>query len=82
MHQGSTITDNKWTRYVNQEMNKVIPVDFIPVPDGMRFQNADYDGFGNSPDLPLPILMPMQRIILIRVEYGSCLNSLMALTKL
>jgi len=30
---GSTITDNKWTQYVNQEMNKVgITVEFIPVP--------------------------------------------------
>lgn len=31
--EGSTITDNKWTKYVNQEMNKVgITVEFIPVP--------------------------------------------------
>ncbi len=30
---GSTITDNKWTQYVNQEMNKVgITVEFVPVP--------------------------------------------------
>lgn len=30
---GSTITDNKWTEYVNQEMNKVgINVEFVPVP--------------------------------------------------
>jgi len=31
--EGSTITENKWTNYVNQEMNKVgITVEFIPVP--------------------------------------------------
>lgn len=30
---GSTITDNKWTRYVNEQMNKVgITVEFVPVP--------------------------------------------------
>ena len=30
---GSTITDNKWTKYVNEQMNKVgITVEFIPVP--------------------------------------------------
>lgn len=30
---GSTITENKWTEYVNQEMNKVgITVEFVPVP--------------------------------------------------
>ena len=30
---GSTITDNKWVDYVNQEMNKVgINVEFVPVP--------------------------------------------------
>ena len=30
---GSTITENKWTEYVNQEMNKVgINVEFVPVP--------------------------------------------------
>ncbi len=30
---GSTITENKWTQYVNQEMNKVgIQVEFVPVP--------------------------------------------------
>ena len=30
---GSTITENKWTQYVNQEMNKVgINVEFVPVP--------------------------------------------------
>ncbi|MCR5722879.1 MAG: extracellular solute-binding protein [Lachnospiraceae bacterium] len=30
---GSTITDNKWTKYVNEQMNKVgINVEFIPVP--------------------------------------------------
>ncbi len=31
--EGSTITDNRWTKYVNEEMNKVgINVEFIPVP--------------------------------------------------
>ena len=31
--EGSTITENKWTEYVNQEMNKVgINVEFVPVP--------------------------------------------------
>lgn len=31
--EGSTITDNKWTNYVNQEMNKVgINVEFVTVP--------------------------------------------------
>lgn len=31
--EGSTVTDNKWTEYVNQEMNKVgITVEFVPVP--------------------------------------------------
>lgn len=30
---GSTITDNKWTKYVNEQMNKVgINVEFVPVP--------------------------------------------------
>ena len=30
---GSTITENKWTQYINQEMNKVgINVEFVPVP--------------------------------------------------
>ncbi|WP_312431459.1 extracellular solute-binding protein [Lacrimispora sp.] len=30
---GSTITDNRWTRYVNEQMNKVgITVEFLPVP--------------------------------------------------
>lgn len=32
---GSTITDNKWTKYVNEQMNKVgINVEFVPVPRG------------------------------------------------
>ncbi len=31
--EGSTITENKWTDYVNQEMNKVgITVEFVPIP--------------------------------------------------
>ena len=31
--EGSTITDNRWTRYVNEQMNKVgITVEFVPVP--------------------------------------------------
>ena len=31
--EGSTITENRWTEYVNQEMNKVgITVEFVPVP--------------------------------------------------
>ena len=30
---GSTITDNRWTKYVNEQMNKVgITVEFVPVP--------------------------------------------------
>lgn len=30
---GSTITENKWTEYVNEQMNKVgITVEFVPVP--------------------------------------------------
>ena len=33
--EGSTITENRWTEYVNQEMNKVgITVEFVPVPRG------------------------------------------------
>jgi ABC-type glycerol-3-phosphate transport system substrate-binding protein len=53
--EGSTITDNKWTRYVNQEMNKVgITVDFIPVPrwdevPKMQTMMAS----GTAPDLTL-----------------------------
>ena len=31
--EGSTITDNRWTEYVNEQMNKVgITVEFVPVP--------------------------------------------------
>ncbi|MCR5032614.1 MAG: extracellular solute-binding protein [Lachnospiraceae bacterium] len=31
--EGSTITDNRWTKYVNEQMNKVgITVEFVPVP--------------------------------------------------
>ncbi|MCR4588292.1 MAG: extracellular solute-binding protein [Lachnospiraceae bacterium] len=31
--EGSTITDNRWTNYVNEQMNKVgITVEFVPVP--------------------------------------------------
>lgn len=53
--EGSTITDNKWTRYVNEEMNKVgITVEFIPVPrwDEVTKMQAMMAS-GTSPDITL-----------------------------
>lgn len=53
--EGSTITENKWTKYINQEMNKVgITVEFIPVPrwdevPKMQTMMAS----GTAPDLTL-----------------------------
>ncbi len=35
---GSTVTDNRWTQYINQEMNKVgINVEFVAVPRSEEF---------------------------------------------
>lgn len=36
--EGSTVTDNRWTEYINQEMNKVgISVEFVAVPRSEEF---------------------------------------------
>ena len=51
--EGSTITDNRWTKYVNQEMNKVgINVEFVPVPrsDEVTKMQAMMAS-GTSPDI-------------------------------
>lgn len=53
--EGSTITDNKWTKYVNQEMNKVgINVEFVPVGrwDEVTKMQAMMAS-GTSPDITL-----------------------------
>lgn len=53
--EGSTITDNKWTKYINEQMNKVgITVEFVPVPrwdevPKMQTMMAS----GTAPDLTL-----------------------------
>lgn len=52
---GSTITDNKWTKYVNEQMNKVgINVEFVPVPrwDEVTKMQALVPA-GEAPDLTL-----------------------------
>ena len=53
--EGSTITENKWTEYVNQEMNKVgITVEFIPVPrwdEVIKMQTMMASG--TAPDITL-----------------------------
>ncbi len=52
---GSTITDNKWTKYVNEQMNKVgITVEFVPVPrwDEVTKMQAMVPT-GEAPDLTL-----------------------------
>ena len=53
--EGSTITDNKWTKYVNEQMNKVgINVEFVPVPrwDEVTKMQALVPA-GEAPDLTL-----------------------------
>ena len=52
---GSTITENKWTEYVNEQMNKVgITVEFVPVPrnDEVPKMQTMVAG-GTAPDLTL-----------------------------
>ena len=53
--EGSTITDNKWVKYVNEHMNKVgITVEFIPVPrwDEVTKMQAMMAS-GTAPDITL-----------------------------
>ncbi|NLM11498.1 MAG: extracellular solute-binding protein [Clostridiaceae bacterium] len=53
--EGSTITDNKWVKYVNEQMNKVgITVEFIPVPrwDEVTKMQAMMAS-GTAPDITL-----------------------------
>lgn len=53
--EGSTIIDNKWTKYVNEQMNKVgINVEFVPVPrwDEVTKMQALVPA-GEAPDLTL-----------------------------
>ena len=52
---GSTITENKWTEYVNEQMNKVgITVEFVPVPrnDEVPKMQTMVAG-GTAPDITL-----------------------------
>lgn len=53
--EGSTITDNRWTKYVNQEMNKVgIHVEFVPVPRGDEVTKMQtMMASGTAPDLTI-----------------------------
>lgn len=53
--EGSTITDNRWTKYVNQEMNKVgINVEFVPVPRGDEVTKMQtMMASGTAPDLTI-----------------------------
>ncbi|MGN6712091.1 extracellular solute-binding protein [Anaerocolumna jejuensis] len=52
---GSTITDNRWTKYVKQEMNKVgINVEFIPVSRGDEVTKMQaMMASGTAPDITL-----------------------------
>ncbi|MCR2045790.1 extracellular solute-binding protein [Acetatifactor muris] len=51
--EGSTVTDNKWTEYINQEMNKVgINVEFVAVPRSEEVTKLQtMMATGTSPDL-------------------------------
>lgn len=58
--EGNTITENKWTKYVNQEMNKVgITVEFVPVPrwDEVTKMQAMMAS-GTAPDLMITYSQP------------------------
>lgn len=51
--EGSTVTDNKWTQYINQEMNKVgINVEFVAVPRSEEVTKMQtMMATGTSPDI-------------------------------
>lgn len=52
---GSTITENKWTKYIQEEMGKIgINVEFVPVPRGEEIDKMTSMMAGNiAPDIVL-----------------------------
>ena len=58
--EGATITENRWTEYVNQEMNKVgITVEFVPVPRGDEITKMQtMVASQTAPDLTLTYTYP------------------------
>ena len=70
--EGSTLTDNRWVKYVNEEMNKVgINVEFVAVPRADEVTKMQtMMSSGTAPDMLQLIPMLMRKITGIRAVSG------------
>lgn len=65
---GSTITENKWTQYVNQEMNKVgINVEFVPVPRSDEITKMQtMVASQTAPDITITYTYPCYEVTIVK----------------